>query len=190
MIKNIILDVGGILFDDSKQNIEKILGKKCDIIYKNAYGKGFNECLLGEKTIKEYINSLTNLKDFESINYILDRKNLRKTYPLIRENFDYIKNLKQKGYRLYLLTNITEESYIYINETINIDMCFDGGIYSYREHLIKPNQYIYKLMIDKYELNKEETIFFDDKIKNVEAAKKVGINAFVFESVDDIKNNL
>ena len=96
MIKNIILDVGGILFDDSKQNIEKILGKKCDIIYKNAYGKGFNECLLGEKTIKEYINSLTNLKDFESINYILDRKNLRKTYPLIRENFDYIKNLKQK----------------------------------------------------------------------------------------------
>ena len=27
MIKNIILDVGGILFDDSKDNIEKILGK-------------------------------------------------------------------------------------------------------------------------------------------------------------------
>ena len=34
MIKNIILDVGGILFDDSKNNIEKILGKDCDYIYK------------------------------------------------------------------------------------------------------------------------------------------------------------
>ena len=33
MIKNIILDVGGILFDDSKDNIEKILGKDCDYIY-------------------------------------------------------------------------------------------------------------------------------------------------------------
>ena len=46
MIKNIILDVGGILFDDSKDNIEKILGKDCDYIYKTAYGKEFKKCLL------------------------------------------------------------------------------------------------------------------------------------------------
>ena len=48
MVKNIILDVGGILFDDSKWNIEKILNKNCDNIYKIAYGQGFKKCLLGE----------------------------------------------------------------------------------------------------------------------------------------------
>ena len=52
MIKNIILDVGGILFDDSKDNIEKILGKDCDYIYKTAYGKEFKKCLLGELSIQ------------------------------------------------------------------------------------------------------------------------------------------
>jgi len=34
MIKNIVLDIGGVLFDDSKANIEKVLNKKCDSIYK------------------------------------------------------------------------------------------------------------------------------------------------------------
>ena len=53
MIKNIILDVGGILFDDSKNNIEKILGKDCGYIYKIAYGKGFKKCLLGEISVEE-----------------------------------------------------------------------------------------------------------------------------------------
>ena len=27
-IKNIVLDIGGVIFDDSKKNIEKLLGKK------------------------------------------------------------------------------------------------------------------------------------------------------------------
>lgn len=39
MIKNIVLDVDGIFFDDSKQNIQKLLNKKCDNIYKNSYGE-------------------------------------------------------------------------------------------------------------------------------------------------------
>ena len=58
MIKNIILDVGGILFDDSKKNIEYVLNKKCDLIYQKAYGTGFKECLLGDKTVQEHINDL------------------------------------------------------------------------------------------------------------------------------------
>lgn len=41
-IKNIVLDVGGIIFDDSKKNIEKLLGKNCDIIYKLAYSRVIN----------------------------------------------------------------------------------------------------------------------------------------------------
>ena len=37
MIKNIIFDVGGILFDDSLKNIEKLLHKDCKNIYKKAH---------------------------------------------------------------------------------------------------------------------------------------------------------
>ena len=173
MIKNIILDVGGILFDDSKDNIEKILGKDCDYIYKTAYGKEFKKCLLGKLSIQEYINSFQNEKDFNDIKYILEKD-----------------NLKKDGYKLFLLTNITEDSYNYINSIININYMFDGGIYSYQEHLIKPSYEIYNLVLNRFSLNKEETLFFDDKEKNVIVANELGIKSFIFTSIIDIKNNL
>ena len=190
MIKNIILDVGGILFDDSKKNIEYVLNKNCDLIYKKAYGTGFKECLLGYKTVNEHIQNLSNASEFKDISYILSKDNLSKTYPLIKQNFEYIKKLKTMSYKLYLLTNITEDTYNHINKVINIDTIFDGGIYSYQEHVIKPDATIYNLLIDRFKLNKEETIFFDDKEKNCISANNVGIKSIVFNSIDDIKNNL
>lgn len=190
MIKNIVLDVGGILFDDSKSNIERIFKKNCDSIYKNAYGNGFKKCLLGEKTVQEYINSLSNISEFEDISYILNKENLSVSYPLLSENFEYIKKLKYDGYKLYLLTNITEDSFNYINNIINIDTIFDGGIFSYQEHLIKPNPNIYNLLIDRFKLNKKETVFFDDKKKNIIVSNNVGIKGVVFNSISDIKNNI
>lgn len=189
-IRNIILDVGGILFDDSKKNIEHVLNKNCDLIYKSAYGPGFRECLLGYKTIQEHIDSFHNDTDFNDISYILNKDNLSISYPLMKENLEYIKQLKTKGYKIYLLTNITEESYNYINSVIGINGFFDGGIYSYQEHLIKPDTNIYKLLIDKFNLNKEACIFFDDKERNVLVARNLGIKSFVFKSVEDIKNNI
>ena len=190
MIKNIILDVGGIILDDSKANIEKILNKNCDYIYKTSYSGGFRDCLLGKKTMEEHIESLANKKDFEDISYILKKENQSKSCPLIKENFEYIKKLKEKGYKLYLLTNITEDTHQYLDNLVNINKNFDGGIYSYQEHLIKPDPNIYNLIIDRFGLNKEETIFFDDKERNVIAAQNVGIKAIVFNSIEDIKNNI
>lgn len=190
MIKNIVLDVGGVIFDDSKKNIQKLLNKNCDNIYKIAYGGGFKKCLLGEISVQEHINSLKNEKDFNDISYILKKENLIKSYPLIKNNFEYIKGLRKRGYKLFLLTNITEDSYNYINELINIDETFDGGIYSYQEHLIKPDYDIYNLLINRFNLNKDETIFFDDKAKNVKAANEVGIKSYVFTSINNIESNL
>ena len=190
MIKNIVLDVGGVIFDDSKQNIQKLLNKNCDNIYKIAYGSGFKKCLLGEISVQEHINSLKDEKDFNDISYILKKENLIKSYPLIKNNFEYIKDLRKRGYKLFLLTNITEDSYNYINELININEKFDGGIYSYQEHLIKPDYDIYNLLINRFNLNKDETIFFDDKEKNVKAASEVGIKSYVFTSINDIESNL
>lgn len=190
MIKNIIFDIGGILFDDSKENIEKLLKKDCSDIYKIAYGKEFKKCLLGQMKVDDYLEKLRDKKDFSDISYILKRDNLKETYPLIKNNFEYIKNLKKRGYKLYLLSNITEDSYFYINNLIDIDSIFECGIYSYKENLIKPDYNIYNLIVDRFKLDKSETIFFDDKEKNVIAANKMGLKSYVFTSIDDVEKNL
>ena len=58
------------------------------------------------------------------------------------------------------------------------------------EHIIKPDKRIYNLLIDKYNLKRSETIFFDDKEKNVISAINQGISSYVFKSIEDIKNNI
>ena len=118
MVKNIILDIGGILFDDSKENTEKLLGKNCDYIYKITYGKTFQKCLLREISVQDYINGFKDNKEFTIIKYILEKDNLSKSYPLMKNNFEYIKSLKKKGYRLFLLTNITEDVTVTATYTI------------------------------------------------------------------------
>ena len=51
MIKNIILDVGGIIIDDGLENISKIFGKDMSIVYKKVYGGDFKYCILGSLSI-------------------------------------------------------------------------------------------------------------------------------------------
>jgi putative hydrolase of the HAD superfamily len=187
MIKNIILDIGGVMFDDSNANIEKLLGRECSKLCKIAHSNGFKKSLLGEMTIDEHIEELKNEEDYEDLKYILSKENLSKSYPIMQDNFDYIMSLKDKGYKLFILSNITEDSYHYINDLIDFEKSFDGGIYSYQEHLVKPNHDIYNLVIDRYGLKKEETVFFDDREKNVIAANEVGIKSYVFKNINDIE---
>ena len=104
MIKNIVLDVGGVIFDDSKQNIQKLLNKNCDNIYKIAYGSGFKKCLLGEISVQEHINSLKDEKDFNDISYILKKENLIKSYPLIKNNFEDIQSTRAFFSSFYEMT--------------------------------------------------------------------------------------
>ena len=51
MIKNIIFDIGGIIFDDSVQNISNILNEDASMLYKKVYGKSFIDCILGNNII-------------------------------------------------------------------------------------------------------------------------------------------
>lgn len=190
MVKNIILDIGGILFDDSKENIDKVLKEDSSCIYKKAFGTTFKDCLLGKITVSEHIETFKNTKEYNKIKYILDKENLKISYPLMEKNFEFVCDLKKKGYHLFLLSNITEDSYHYIKNVIDLDQIFDGGIYSYQEKVIKPDPAIYRLIIKKYCLNKEETIFFDDNEKNVMAARQCGISSFVFHNVRDIVKHL
>ena len=190
MIKNIIFDIGGVMFDDSTQNISNILHEDAAELCKKVYGKSFLDCVLGKVDVSDYIESFKTDGDYEKIKYILSRDNLHISYPLMKYNFDYISKLKDKEYHLYILSNITKDSYEYVNDTININKIFDGGVYSYQEGFIKPDRRIYELIVERYHLNKAETIFFDDKQNNIAAANEFGIKGVLFKTIEDIEDNL
>ena len=78
----------------------------------------------------------------------------------------------------------------YVKSTIDIDKVFSGGVYSYREKILKPDRRIYELIVNRYNLTKDETMFFDDKQKNIDAACEFGLKGILFRTIEDIENNL
>lgn len=85
--------------------------------------------------------------------------------------------LKEKGYGIYILSNYSEELFMkHTNGAPFIDDA-DGMVVSYQIHKIKPDKAIYQHLFDKYNLNPNECLFFDDRAVNVEASNKLGMKA-------------
>lgn len=197
MIKNIILDIGGVIADDgTKKYKDEMYKDKLNIPFEEiknigriAFGGTFRDCLLGNMKLSEHISNVIrdNPKYQKELLYMLEPKFYAETYPVIYKTLDYVRLLKDRDYNIYFLSNIIFESYEYIKNILDE---FDGGIYSYQEHVIKPDKKIYKLIIDKYNLKIDECVFFDDSIKNVDAANEFGLKSYLFTDISDIESVL
>lgn len=190
MIKNIIFDVGGVIFDDKNNNLVNkfnISEEKTKEITKIAFTNNFQNCMLGYESVADYITTITEkYSDIKyELQYLIDPKFYYETFPLKKDVYNLIIKLYDKGYNLYILSNNTKDSFEYVSSIMNLKY-FKGIVSSYQEHIIKPNNEIYDLIISRYKLNKEETIFIDDSSTNIEAATKVGIKSIKFNTIEDI----
>ena len=91
-----------------------------------------------------------------------------------------IKELKERGYKLYVLSNMSKE-YIEFLRKLSVFEYFDYEVVSCEVHLGKPNPEMYKYLLEHCGLNPSETIFIDDRHDNVEVAAELGIIPFHFD---------
>ncbi|WP_051226707.1 HAD family hydrolase [Butyrivibrio sp. MC2013] len=99
---------------------------------------------------------------------------------------DLIKALKKAHYHLYFLSNFSKQALEANRDVMSIIDMMDGGILSYKEKLIKPDPAIYELLIKRYDLDPSRCVFIDDTLPNVEAARKLGIEAIHYQTLDQV----
>lgn len=90
--------------------------------------------------------------------------------------------LKQQKKKLYYLSNYSEEMYRQSEKQLDFLGYFDGGVFSWEEKCMKPDERIYKILLNRYRLTPEKCVFFDDRPENVEGARKAGMKAFLFHT--------
>ncbi len=184
MIKNIVFDIGNVLtdfrwkgfledrgFDEAM--IKRIEKATVDSPYWHEFDRGE---MSYEDIVKGFVSEDPGLED-----------TLRTTFADIKGMVtprDYaipwIKSIKEAGYRVYFLSNFSEKAYYECSDALTFEPYCDGGIYSYRVKLIKPEPEIYRLLCTTYDLEPGECIFFDDLSRNVRAAVRCGYRSFVF----------
>ena len=115
------------------------------------------------------------------------RKYQREKEP---EMSDLLKNLKQNGYKLGVISTSSKEMIDWKIKNFKLRSYFDCIIDSGYSGLIKPDPKIYQLALDKFKVKPEETVFIDDTPKNVEAANNLGINGLLFGKRDNLIKDL
>ncbi|MFD2574252.1 HAD family hydrolase [Spirosoma soli] len=100
----------------------------------------------------------------------------------ISESVAILRELKDKHYKLYGLTNWSTESFPIAKERYEFLNLFDGILVSGEEKLIKPDPAIFHLLLKRYNLTPETCVFIDDNLNNVKAASSLGFTAIHFQS--------
>jgi 2-haloacid dehalogenase len=107
----------------------------------------------------------------------------------IPENVALLPELKQK-YRLYGLTNWSAETFPIALERFSFFKLFDGIIVSGEEKLIKPDEKIFRLILERYHLDPKSTLFIDDNLNNINAATGMGFSTIHITEKTDLRREL
>lgn len=103
--------------------------------------------------------------------------------PIPRKDvWEKVHALKEKGYKIYLLSNYNKDFFETHTKGADFLNDIDGKVVSYEIHQMKPEPEIYEYLLEKYQLNPQECVFFDDRPENTQTAEKLGIQSYTITS--------
>lgn len=192
ILKNLVFDMGNVLIE---WNSEKILkGITSDINLQNMLRK---EVFQSELWIKTDEGIVTREELIEIITKKLGEK-FRNEITLLSKKWytfvDIYYNVQEKiielskmGYNIYILSNAANTFYDLVKEgLLPATTVAKGIVLSCEEKVLKPNEKIYNILLERYNLDPHDTIFFDDLPENIWGAARCGINGFVVENESEL----
>lgn len=194
MIRNIIFDIGNVLSDFCWKEFLLDQGMSEEMAMRigraTTMHPVWNEIDRGvwstEQLLKAFVENDPEIE--EEI-----RRAYADIHGIVRPRayaIPWIKELKAKGYNVYYLSNFSQKAEEECADSLAFIPYTDGGILSFREKITKPDPGIYELLLKRYGLKAEESVFLDDTPRNVEGAKAVGMQAVCFRSKEQAEEEL
>lgn len=194
MIKNIIFDLGNVLlkfkpnefllrFTNDKEYIAQF-------VLKVTRSETWLELDRGTTTLENarniFLSKYPQEKDF--IELFFDQ--WMDMLTPIKKNIEILEELKELGYSSYILSNYIKEAFSYVNSKYSFFSLFNGQIISGFENIIKPEKAIYVLLLNRYNLIPEESLFIDDILFFLKPAKKLGMKTIWNRPKTDLREEL
>lgn len=198
MIKNIIFDLGNVIINYNQEKIIKHFTQDKDeydyIIEQIFKAPEWQMMDLGTITNQEAANIINKRNNYKYKDLTEDfLNNWYKIQTVNRDVVELAKKLHKDGYRLYVLSNMANLTFEFFKDDEFFELC-EGIIISAHEHIKKPDRKVFEILISRYNLNPQETIFIDDDDtgRSYRTANEIGIfGRFVLpNNVEDIKNML
>lgn len=197
MLKNIIFDLGGVIYDIRYENIADAFAELGFPNFTDHYTQAaqsgpidlFEEGRISVSEFRDYIRSLSPVQ--LSDQQIDDAWNAI-IIDVPRRRVDMLKQLKTQ-YNLFLFSNTNQLNYdkftVLLQEKYGyniFDELFVHAYFSHEMHMRKPLPEAFQYVIDQQKLNPSETLFIDDTARHVAGAKSVGLHTYLLPKGEDV----
>lgn len=191
MIKNIVFDMGNVLIRYAPAQFIQTFTSNVEhqelLLKEIFYSPEWIEYDRGTITKKEIVEKATKQLPEEihtSVSEVMDTWYEEMT-PIV-EMKEIIRKLKENGYNIYLLSNVSQDFYRFKEVIPGLDY-FDGTFASSDWKCIKPEAEIYQKFFEHFTLEPSECFFIDDLPINIEAAKSQGMEGYAFDgNIEDL----
>jgi 2-haloacid dehalogenase len=103
---------------------------------------------------------------------------------------DVLEELRERPLGLYALSNFSGDLFREVSPRFEFLKWFDGLLISGDEGIIKPDPAIYELLLDRFSLTARRTVFIDDRVENIQAARAAGLVGIHFHSASQLRREL
>ena len=103
---------------------------------------------------------------------------------------DILAELKRAGVPRYGLSNWSAETFPPQRRRYEFLSWFDGIVVSGEEGVIKPDPRIFRILLDRYDIDPREAVFIDDNPANAQAAAALGIHGIHFRTPELLRREL
>ena len=184
MYKNILFDMGNVIMDFSPDYILSMYTKDVKLInflkYKILYTVAWARSDKGELT-EEGIYDET-IKGLDEKYHSIAKEVIYGWYNYKTESkeiYELMKELKNKGYRLFLCSNAAESFHKY-EDKIEAFKLLEAKVVSADIGQVKPDKEFFEYLLNTYRLKPEECFFIDDLAVNVKGAYECGIDGYQY----------
>jgi len=108
----------------------------------------------------------------------------------ISGSVEILNEIQARNYPVYGLTNWGLDTFPHISNQFEFIWNLDGFVMSGDEKLVKPDPELFKILINKFQIKPENSVFIDDNYRNIESANKIGFKTILFVSPESLRQNL
>lgn len=190
----VVFDIGGVLLDWSPDYLYADLipdEQERNRFLTEVTTREWNHQLDAGRPWTEAIAELTALHP-QHAEWIeaYDTGWLKMVRGLFEDTVELVTELRERGIPTYALTNFSAEKWEIAKETFPILTGFDGEVVSGVEETVKPGEKIYRILLERYDLDAARTFYTDDVQYNVDGARAVGIDAELFTGAATLRKHL
>ena len=180
-IDTVIFDLGGVLIDwNPKYLYSKVFKdeKEIDFFLKEICHSEWNRAQDGGRTFADATQErITAHPKYEQAIRCYFERWEEMLGGVIEENVAILRQLyQQKKVELYAITNWSHETFPIALDKYDFLHYFKDIVVSGTEKLLKPEEAIYRLLLERNSLPPEHCVFIDDVLENVEGARKLGMS--------------